>query len=359
VSGVARAVERPGRIDFPLLDALRILASFAVVRHHMRGDLLFGVGFGLPLFLVVLLGLATGSSKGEPPPAFARRKAAYLLAPWLRWSLVYVAILASADLARGRAPSARINPSMLFAGGEPSLWFLPFAAACMLPTRLLALAAERVGAARAAWIVAIAAAVSTFAADAAMQLSLPDLPFRAWLRVSPALLWGLALGQSLRVRGARDRAAVLLPVAAMAAAVLATPIVHGVEELPRRFGVAVLLACAGFGFPLPVPVAVRRLSTCTFGVYLLHPLVGKILGALFEVFAWPAWAHASAVWLLAIAGVAALRAAGLRWHELSTARPATAREATASPATDETVDSVTTALAEPGDPAVPTRRRVA
>lgn len=321
----ARADARPsapGRLDLPLLDALRILASFAVVRHHMRGDLLFGVGFGLPLFLVVLLGLATASTKSESPAAFARRKASYLLVPWLRWSLVYVAILAAADLARGRGAFVRLSTSMLFAGGEPSLWFLPFAAACMLPIRLLARASTQVRAARAAWIAAASAVIATFAADAAMQLALPDMPVRAWLRVSPALLWGLALGQSTRVRSGRDRLAVLLPIAVIAAGcLLAAPIARSAEELPRRFGVAVLLASAGFGFPLAVPSRVRSLSTCTFGVYLIHPLIGKILGAIFDVFAWPAWFHASAVWALAILGVLALRAAGLRWHELSTARP--------------------------------------
>ncbi len=314
------------RLDLPLLDVLRLLASFAIVRHHMRGDLIFGVGFGLPLFLVVLLGLAAGSAKSESPVRFARRKASYLLVPWLRWSIVYVAILAAADLARGRGAWSRLGVSMLFAGGEPSLWFLPFAAAAILPVRLLARAAARIPAAWAAGIAGAGAVAATLVVARAMELDLPDMPVRAWLRVSPALLWGLALGQSARARDAASRTAVLLPVALLAAATLLAPpsalagAAAATEDLPRRFGVAVLLACVGFGCPVAVPSIVRRASTRTFGVYLVHPLIGKILGAAFDVFGWPAWFHATVVWILSMLSVRGLRSLGLPWHELSTAR---------------------------------------
>jgi hypothetical protein len=66
------------------------------------------------------------------------------------------------------------------------------------------------------------------------------------------------------------------------------------------------------------------LSACTFGIYLVHPLIGKALGAAFDVFAWPAWVHASVAWMLALAAIRALRALGLPWHELSSSRQAAA-----------------------------------
>jgi hypothetical protein len=67
---------------------------------------------------------------------------------------------------------------------------------------------------------------------------------------------------------------------------------------------------------------VRRLSTATFGVYLVHPLIGKLLGNRFDVFAWPAWLHAGAVWILAVLAVESLRRLPISWRELDTGRSA-------------------------------------
>ena len=115
------------RRDLPLLDALRLLASGAVVFHHMRGDSLFGIPFGLPLFLVIMFALASGSAKREPFTDFARRKSHYLLLPWVRWSFIYIVVLGAIDVVRGGGPWDRLEPAMVYYGGHPALWFLPFA----------------------------------------------------------------------------------------------------------------------------------------------------------------------------------------------------------------------------------------
>ena len=52
-------MDPPKRARLTLLDLLRILASIAVVRNHTRGATLFGVGFGLILFLVIMFALAS------------------------------------------------------------------------------------------------------------------------------------------------------------------------------------------------------------------------------------------------------------------------------------------------------------
>lgn len=309
------------RKDLPLLDALRILASVAVVRNHMRADFLFGVGFGLPLFLVIMFGLVVSSSQREPLGRFLRRKTSYLLVPWLRWSLIYLVILAAADLVRGVPAWNRLEPTMLFYGGEKSLWFLPFAAAAMLPLKSLQRAVESWTPLRATVTAGALAALATSAVAWALAHPMPAMPVRAWLRLSPAIFWGLAVGQSVRSRSARERGAMLAAVAFLAvASSLLSPFAGGTEDLPRRFAVAVPLACLGFGWTPRVPGVVRRLSAATFGVYLVHPLIGKLLGNRFDVFAWPAWLHAGTVWFLAVLAVLMLRRSPLAWHELTTAR---------------------------------------
>jgi len=316
-----RTAGTESRLDLPLLDALRILASVAVVRHHMRVDYLFGVGFGLPLFLVVMFGLAASSSKPETFGQFTRRKASYLLVPWLRWSAIYVVVLAAVDVAKGLSPWHRFEGDMIFYGGNPFLWFLPFAAAALFPLRALQGVAARWSPIRATVVASAVAAVATAAVAWALTFRMPDFPVRAWLRVSPAIFWGLALAQSTRARDDGQRALLLAGVALLAILTGAlSPFGGPPEDLPRRFAFAIPIACVGFGWRLAVPDVVRRVATATFGIYLVHPLIGKILGTVFDVFSWPAWLHTALVWCLALASVWALRALGVRWHELFTGR---------------------------------------
>lgn len=308
------------RAFLPLLDPLRILASVAVVRHHVRQDFLFGVGFGLPLFLVVLFALAATSARRESLARFVGRKARYLLVPWLRWSLIYLAIVSGADLARGLGPAHRLEPAMLLYGGHRALWFLPFAVLALVPTKALARTLARTPPASARIAVVAAGALGALTTNVAAVLllegDLADMPWRAWLRPSPAIFWGLALAQCLRFRATRPRALALLGVGLLAVASWALSPWRGLgEDLTLRFAVAVPLACLGFAVHAPVPSFVRAVAGVTFGVYLIHPLVGKVLGDAFDASAWPASVHTAAAWGLAAAGVVALRRAGVRWHE--------------------------------------------
>lgn len=308
------------RLDLPLLDVLRLFASAAIVFHHMRGEFLFGVAFGLPLFLLIMFALASGSRKIESVAAFSRRKGRYLLLPWLRWSLFYVVVLALADAVGGVEPWGRLEPAMVFYGGHLSLWFLPFAAVALVGVKGLQVLAARIAPASAALLLVVAAVVSTVAVTALSQHEMADMPVRAWLRVSPAIFWGAAIGQSVRARDPGERSRMLAAVAAVAILSLFLLPVGELphEDLTRRFAVAVPLACLGFAWRPRVPESIRRLSGTTFGIYLVHPFVGKLFGSAFDVFAWPGALHACAVWATSFLAVMALRRAGLSWHELST-----------------------------------------
>jgi peptidoglycan/LPS O-acetylase OafA/YrhL len=304
--------------SLPLLDLLRILASVAVVRHHMRADFMLGVGFGLPLFLMLFFGLSSSSTREEPLALFARRKARHLLVPWLRWSAIYLAVMVLSDVARGREPFGRLEPAMLWYGGHASLWFLPFAAVALIALRLLLRVAVRLPVAAAVLGAASLGALWGALSTELLALDLPDMPVRAWLRVSPGLFWGLALGQSLRARTWGERRGLLLAVGLIAVAfALGAPSGGDQDGLALRYAVAVPLACAGFAASPRVPALARSVASLCFGIYLVHPLVGKVLGACFDVFSWPAAVHAGAGWLGSAAVVAVARKLGVPWHEFA------------------------------------------
>lgn len=314
----SQAIESRSRLTF--LDPLRILASFAVVWHHARQGYLFGVGFGLFLFLVIMFGLAASGTRRETTGEFARRKAAYILIPWARWSAIYVAVLVAADLARGADPANRFELGMVFYGGHPSLWFLPFAALALGPVRALSRAASRIRVDTAVPLAALAGAIATSLAAWGAGLDIPDLPWRSWLRVSPAIFWGIALGQCLRANVEERRKLLVLVGLLGVASYVLSPFDGPPEDLPRRFGVAIPLACLGFSWRPVVPASLRFLATLTFGVYLVHPLVAKALIACFDVASWTTMEHVLAIWFGAAVVVLALRRLAVTWQECAEPR---------------------------------------
>jgi hypothetical protein len=390
----ARVAAPAARADLPLLDALRLCASLAVVHHHLRGGYVFGVAFGVPLFLVIMLALGARGSAREGLGEYARRKAAYLLVPWLRWSLVYVALAVTIALVRGEDPTAGLEPRMIFYGGHGALWFLPFAMLALLVVRgaryvpgLVGATAAREpatlarssgiarsgepvrsgdparsgepvrsstpvrsggparagGPARPRRLASMGGVLGLAALGGglawAVQLWLPvlaaDMPFDAWLIVSPAILFGPAVARASLAESARERAALLALVAACALVPsLVSPATGMMQDATRRFALAVPLACLGFGWCARVPRSVREFATLTFGVYLAHPLIAKVLATATDVFAWPAAVHLALVWGASALVVLGLRRAPFHVAECWSGRSARVRRLPA-PAEDE------------------------
>ena len=116
---------------FTLVYPLRFLASYAVTWHHVAGGMFLGVGFGVFLFLLVLVALAAIVSKPEPFGSFARRKADYLLSPWVRWSIFYGLLYVVGDAVDpDRTAFGRFNGWMVLYGTRIELWFLPSPCCC-------------------------------------------------------------------------------------------------------------------------------------------------------------------------------------------------------------------------------------
>ncbi|MFN0008547.1 MAG: acyltransferase family protein [Planctomycetota bacterium] len=317
VGAGVRATEMPyaARPRLTFLAPLRILASFAVVWHHARQGYLFGIGFGLFLFLVILFGLASSGTRSEPLGQFARRKSSFLLIPWVRWSVIYLGLLTASDLVRGHDPSSRFEWKMVFYGGHPAFWFLPFAALSIVAAKAISRVMARWDARKTSIATALVATIVTSLASQAVMLEMPDVPLRAWLRVTPAIFWGIAVGQSLRAH-ARERQRLLILVALLGIiSFLYSPFDPNPEDLPRRFGVAVPLACLGFAWTPVVPRAIGRLATVTFGVYLVHPLVAKAIATVLDTESWSTMELALLIWIGSALIVLALRWSGLRWPE--------------------------------------------
>ena len=304
------------RDELTLLFPLRLLASVAIVWHHMRASDFLGLGFGLPLFLVILFGLTASSTRRESLASFTRRRLSYLLTPWLRWSLVYLALLAIADLARGTPPAERLSWNMLLYGGHLSLWFLPYAALASLPVKLLQRASARLSVHGSVLLAtALGLATSLALVHFPFHVRYP-LPLGPWLRMLPAIPYGLALAGACRLPRNAARARLLFCVALLAAAGALLPAPAGPEsQLLTRFATAVPLACLGFAWSPTIPSILRVLAGLNFGVYLIHPLLGKALVEVVDVDRIPGILHLILAWAGSAAVLLILRKLRPGWQE--------------------------------------------
>jgi surface polysaccharide O-acyltransferase-like enzyme len=308
------------RGDLTLLDPLRLFANFLVVWRHMRGTDLFGVRIGVYVFLLIMFGLATGRSKPERLRDFARRKAKFLLVPWLRWSLIYVAVAVVARWRTGRPAAAAFDPWQLLAGGHPALWFLPMAAVAIVVAKLIQIGADRLPPALAMVGASLLAVATTRLASAVDCRFAPVFPLESWVRCAPLIFWGVAIGQSRRIEPVARRRAALAAVVTVAACAVAvdrwwipSPPMPG--DLVAGSAIAVALVAVGFGFQPRVPPIVHRLASLTYGIYLVHPLVAKVAATAFAVFSWPIVVHVFVVWIASGLLIFTLRRLGLRWTE--------------------------------------------
>lgn len=309
------------RSDLTLLYPLRLLANFIVVWSHIAAADLLGVRVGVFLFLVIMFGLATGTTRREPLPEFARRKGELLLVPWVRWSLVYLAIAVLAGELRGEGPLGRLDPRMLLYGGHPALWFLPFAAVTIVVARAVQQAVLALEPLLVAVLLALLGVATTHVATWIHLATSPELPVDAWLRCSPVVFWGVAVGQSRRSTSDARRRTLLGAVAGISLAALLVAPQPGIPgNVVAGSAVAVTLACIGFAWSPSIPAWLRTLAGFTYGIYLVHPLVAKAIATALPDLPWPLAVRVGAVWAGSALAILLLRRLRVGWREFADAR---------------------------------------
>lgn len=226
------------------LDYARLIAAFGIVLFHAKAP--FGaLGYAaLPFFTMLLL---VHPPKAQGLGTYANNRATRLLLPWLIWSAIYGALKVADAVAGGQPIASEFAPWMIVTGPAIHLWFLPFAfVACVVAFRFTPSLP----------VIAGLSLVAFWALDRGLSA-----PFVQWVFVTPAALFGFAVG--------RYRASSVIMAGVL---VVWFCSVSGWNAGLMQFTIAgaTLLMC--MAVKMPETRLSRFCASTSMGVYLVHPI---------------------------------------------------------------------------------------
>lgn len=269
---VSLPCERVGGVDH-----LRVLAAIGIVWFHTEGAPYRHIGYsGLPIFLLIFFSLVTNRTTTDPTLGFLRRRWHRLLIPWLFWSVLYGLVRIAQAICFGDIESFHRMLSMetMLMGTHVHLWYLPYA----FLSGFLVYAVNR-------WTSQINHAVLVYAGTAigVIILILHEVrptsygsmrPLPQWEFGLAAIPLGFAIGRCTMIPSKRRRQ-VLLSMISFGILVTSTVLMvlgHATSVVP--YTVAILLVCLAYGWRTQDNTIIAAFAPLTFGVYLIHPLIG-------------------------------------------------------------------------------------
>lgn len=293
------------------IDVGRGLAAYGVVVIHAFGNhprswwavKLGGLflAFAVPFFLASSLYLTVGRLRTRGTSGFLRGRVERLIVPYLMWTAIFVVVRGTLYVASGRRGDlyglvASPLPLLLLGEASAQLYFIPLLLAGeVIAVALVALWGDRLG--RPGLVVPLAAAgvaLSWFdtlrRSEAVTRRGGPVGPYVVWneARFVVWVLPFLALALLFQLEPVRRRIGALRPwaIALILAALAAIDLLTVFPELETVFPsntrdlIVAFGALAAVIAVSPWVVAGRRLASltaCTFGIYLIHPLVTEFL----------------------------------------------------------------------------------
>ncbi len=273
---------RPHSVSLPCervvsVDRLRVLAAIGIVWFHTDGAPYRHIGYaGLPIFLLIFFSLITNRTAADPTLGFLRRRWDRLLIPWLFWSLLYGLLRITQAICFGDIESFREMLSMetLLMGTHVHLWYLPYA----FLSGFLVYGLNR-------WTSQIDHVFMVYAGTAIGLIVLilheaAPLTY-GWMRPLPqwefglaAIPLGFAIGRCTMIPSRRTQQILLsmISIAILVTCVILMALGYATSVVPYTLGI--LLVCLAYGWRTHDNAIVAVLAPLTFGVYLIHPLIG-------------------------------------------------------------------------------------
>ncbi len=275
-----------------LLDATRLFAAIGIIWVHAAqselGLLFYPIGtFGVPFYICIALLFMTRSLTRQPHQPLAHyigSRFTRVYVPFLAWTAIYVVLAEAKTILSQR--TFEIPPwTILYAGGQQHLWFLPYLMVVSIIGAVLVRLLEFRSTLQRS--IAVVLAIAGFGmcwvpepAWIATRADAGDLEFwRFAFRAIPTVCFGLSLALATCMNGRLPRTRNIAAIGGMvlfAAALLLQHKMGSVKALRAAAGIGILLIAL---WPVVVPLIERlgSLGRYSYGIYLSHVVFIRIV----------------------------------------------------------------------------------
>lgn len=259
------------------IERLRILAAFGIVWFHIGEGVGRLIGYaGLPLFLMIYCMLIVMKG-GQDYRDFISKKFKRLLRPWLFWSVVYFMCDIAKIILEDVSYHRMFNWRVLLMGTSMHLWYLPYAFLIGISINASQKWAHGLSKQGVGLCMMTAGLVSLVLCSFLLSTYRFAPPLAQWVFGFSACPLGCAMGYfAMKPIVKRSITAIVVGVSVVVVCVVLFLI--GCKGLAIPYGVATCSLLIALIWQGRLDRLSAFVAPLTFGIYLIHPFVGKALG---------------------------------------------------------------------------------
>ena len=263
------------------IDRLRILAAFGVIwLHTEKANAKIIAWSALPVFLMLFCALISNNLQDQNLKTFSQKKIHRLLIPWLFWSLIYLAAKISKRIVYNISFSDVFTYYTLFTGPRIHLWFLPYAFIMAFAIYQIYIWTVNISPVTFMKFLILLAVTILFLCSFILSTTPVPVPFSQWLFGLPAVFLGFAIGRISALTDTKKQKFYILTTLAASETICLLLVILKFNTLVIPYGIAILLVCAAFIYKGRFDPVTSKVSSLTYGIYLIHPLIFSIIKSL-------------------------------------------------------------------------------
>jgi len=240
------------------------------------------------MFIIIFCALCSRKMCPETVTTLAVSKARRLLVPWLFWSIIFFGVDLLKMEIQNREFSKTFKGYMLITGPSTHLWFLPYAFVAALILNLLQRRVNHIRSSIDILFSGICGIILISGCSVLLQSTQIPTPFRQWVFGLPAVMLGFCIGRVYAKISRRTQWIFYCLIACNVVIICLLLTYLGYGRLSVPYGIATALVCAGFIWEGKTDPISQKCALLTYGIYLMHPLIGYVLryGVVYEANPW-------------------------------------------------------------------------